>query len=184
MVGHSNLMIKVYLANRPPLAEYLNTDVIDHLPVGEISRIATETGNHWRKIFNVYAKLIYCLAEKTNHPLLQEYASWQEYREQALLQEGSNTELHLDNISLSTSLGKASTGPVKTVRIVMGKSFSERLLVGVTVEWLDKDFAINNDLGIVVCPYFDYRQLSNIKIERLADLILTLQNLNCQKELM
>tara|TARA_R110001583_G_scaffold7222_2_gene36048 strand:- start:919 stop:1515 length:597 start_codon:yes stop_codon:yes gene_type:complete len=162
-------MIRVYLANRPPLAEYLDVDVIDHLPVGEIQRIASETGNHWRKIFNVYAKLIYSLAGMAHHSLLQQYGSWQEYRDQSLLQQGSDTELYLDPPSLSLGLKSG-------VHVVMGKSFSERLLVDISLEWLDNDFAINRKQNIIVSPYFDYRQLSNIKIERLAELIVSLQN--------
>ncbi|MGK0247710.1 MAG: hypothetical protein ACI910_000437 [Oleispira sp.] len=181
-------MIKVYLANRPPLAEYLNTKVIDQLPVGEVKRIATETGNHWRKIFNVYAKLVYCLAEKTANPLLKQYPSWQAYREQSLLQQGSETELHLegsfvDSSATSSELNRVSENN-SAIHIIMGKAFSERLLADVPgkcgrVEWLDKDFAINRPLKIIVCPYFDYRQLSNIKIDRLAELIVSLQDSHC-----
>jgi hypothetical protein len=178
-------MIKVYLANRPPLAEYYNTTVIEHLPVGEIKRITTETGNHWRKIFNVYAKLVYCLAVKTANPLLNQYSSWQAYRDQSLLQQGSDTELHIDSPFIDSSktspeLNIASSNNA-AVHIIMGKAFSERLLVNVLqksvrVEWLDNDFAINRSLKIIVCPYFDYRQLSNMKIERLAELIVSLQD--------
>ena len=165
-------MIKVYLANRPPLVEYSNIEVIDHLPVGEIKRIATETGNHWRKIFNVYAKLIYCLAEKTHHPLLQQHIRWQDYRDQTLLQQGSGTELHLASSSISSS----SVITDKWIHIVMGKSFSEGILEGTALEWLDKDFAVNRAQNIIVCPYFDYRQLSNIKIQSLAELIISLRS--------
>lgn len=179
-------MIKVYLENRPPLAEYLETDVMDHLPVGEIKRIATETGNHWRKIFNVYAKLIYCLAEMTQQPLLQQYGSWQDYRDECLLQQGSDTELHLGSASLDgLYLTDLSVSPLRSPRIhiVMGKAFSERLLMNVSMdyplEWLDKDFAINRQQNIIVCPYFDYRQLSNVKIEFLSGLIRSLQNAHC-----
>jgi hypothetical protein len=173
-------MIKVYLANRPPLAEYHNTKVIDHLPVGEIKRIATEAGNHWRKIFNVYAKLVYCLAEKTANPVLNQYCSWQAYRDQSLLQQGSDTELHFDSSATSTESNTASSNN-SVVHILMGKAFSERLLANAPqecerVEWLDNDFAINRTLKIIVCPYFDYRQLSNIKIERLAELIVSLRD--------
>lgn len=164
-------MIKVYLANRPPLAEYLKTEVIDQLPMGEIQRIATETGNHWRKIFNVYAKLVYCLAEITHHPLLQCHASWQDYRDQSLLQHGSATELHLASAAI-VETDNANT----RVHIVMGKSFSEQILAGTELEWLDKDFAINRQQRIIVCPYFDYRQLSNIKIQTLAELIVSLRS--------
>jgi hypothetical protein len=170
-------MIKVYLANRPPLAEYLNTEVIFHLRAGEIKRIARETGNHWRKIFNVYAKLVYCFAEISYLPLFQQYPSWQDYRDQSLLQQGSNTELHLDRSALCLESSK-SVNSENTVHIIMGKLFSERLLADISVEWLDNDFAINRQHSIIVCPYFDYRQLSNIKIERLAKLVRALQTIN------
>ncbi|MEH6448932.1 MAG: hypothetical protein V7765_09695 [Oleispira sp.] len=165
-------MIKVYLANRPPLEDYLNVDVLDRLQSGEIKRIGTETGNHWRKIFNVYAKLIYCLAEKTHHPLLQQHIRWQDYRDQTLLQQGSGTELHLASSSISSS----SVITDKWIHIVMGKSFSEGILEGTALEWLDKDFAVNRPQKIIVCPYFDYRQLSNIKIQSLAELIISLRS--------
>jgi hypothetical protein len=170
-------MIKVYLANRPPLAEYLNTEVIFHLRAGEIKRIARETGNHWRKIFNVYAKFVYCFAEMSHLPLYQQYPSWQYYRDQSLLQQGSNTELHLSPSALCLE-SSVSDNPKDTVHIIMGKLFSERLLADISVEWLDNDFAINRQYSIIVCPYFDYRQLSNIKIERLAELVGALQTVN------
>jgi len=173
-------MIKVYLANRPPLAEYLRTDVIDQLPAGEIKRIADETGNHWRKKFNVYAKLMYSLAEMTHDPLLLNYNRWQVYRDQALLQQGSDTELHLGcSVTEPPSLLQiwASQADDRSIiHIVMGKSYSEQLLEGTSIEWLDKDFAINRHKNIIVCPYFDYRQLSNLKIKTLVNLILSLQN--------
>ena len=178
-------MIKVYLANRPPMAEYLNTDVMDSLPMGEIRRIANETGNHWRKIFNVYAKLIYCLAGLQRSSLLRQYGSWQAYRDRLLLQQGSDTELYFDHFGLFSQLNVAfdreaqgidSASGERVVHIVMGKSFSERLLEGGSLEWLDDDFAINYKKSLIVCPYFDYRQLSNVKIERLAALIMALQS--------
>ena len=62
----------------------------------------------------------------------------------------------------------------------MGKGFADQVLVdanakGLILTWLDNDFAINPDIGLIVCPYFDYRQLSNIKIESLAELMLGLE---------
>jgi hypothetical protein len=181
---YKELMIKVYLANRPPLAEYLRTEVIDQLPAGEIKRIADETGNHWRKIFNVYAKLMYSLAEVTDDPLLLNYNRWQVYRDQALLQQGSDTELHLgssimENSPLHLPLQlpwNTKDNDLTVIHIIMGKTYSERLLEDTFIEWLDKDFAINRQKNIIVCPYFDYRQLSNLKIQTLVNLILSLQN--------
>jgi hypothetical protein len=32
--------------------------------------------------------------------------------------------------------------------------------------WLDDEFAIDKEHNLIVCPYFDYRQLSNNKIIR------------------
>jgi hypothetical protein len=180
-------MIRVYLENRPPLAEYLKMDVLNCLQDGEVKRIATETGNHWRKIFNVYAKLIYSLA-KVSSPsilspsLLSQYVSWQDYRDQALLREGSDTELYFGGSRLRSNLSEKAG---VAVHLVMGKAFAERVLAedistgieGISVEWLDKEFAINREQRVIVCPYFDYRQLSNIKIERLVGLITSLKEL-------
>jgi hypothetical protein len=168
-------MIKVYMANRPPLEEYANIEVIDNLPQGEIKRIATETGNHWRKIFNVFAKLVYCLAEKKKEGLLQKYSSWQNYRDQALLQQGSHTQLYL---GCSAEVLSAVKEGDSDICLVMGKAYAESVLVSDHLIWLDKDFAVNRQQGLIVCPYFDYRQLSNLKIECLVEIIIELQGLN------
>ncbi len=169
-------MIKVYLANRPPLVDYLNVEVMEQLPSGEITRIATETGNHWRKIFNVYAKLMYGLAQQQDDPLLPYFTSWQRYRDQVLLQSGSATQLYLGAISIAPVEDSSAVAVVHedVVHIVMGKAYAERILVNVELNWLDTDFAINRQQKIIVCPYFDYRQLSNSKIEFLASLIISL----------
>ena len=183
-------MIKVYLANRPPLPEYQEIIRIDDLSLGEIKRIGTETGNHWRKIFNVYAKLMYCLAEKTNDEALLSYASWQQYRDRVLLQLGSGTELQCSPTAV-IKLQQLEESDSPVIHIVMGKTFAADFLAetlaqaandGLTknsdnsFHWLDNDFAIHRVLNIIICPYFDYRQLSNRKIEILVELIISLQN--------
>ena len=114
------------------------------------------------------------------------------------MQQGSETELHLDAVMIEHAEWPSrldhdlhcedqdkghneekgdtqARSMVKPLHIVMGKSFSERILKGTALEWLDSDFAINRQRRIIVCPYFDYRQLSNIKIERLVELIVSLQ---------
>lgn len=183
-------MIKVYLANRPPLPEYQKTTLVSDLPLGEIKRIGTETGNHWRKIFNVYAKLMYRLAEKTNDEILLNYSSWQQYRDHALLQLDSGTELHFSPTIVieAPRLEELDAG---AIHLVMGKAFAEDFLAATlanathdglaedqyrSLQWLDNDFALHRALNIIVCPYFDYRQLSNQKIETLVALIISLQN--------
>jgi hypothetical protein len=167
----AGVMIKVFTANRPPLPEYENKDQISSMPLGEIHRITAETGNHWRKIFNVYAKFMYSLAISKNDADILQYKTWQCYRDERLLQGGSDTQLHFSHVALAQCLLIVDAG---AIRIVMGKAFSESLLADAEMTWVDKDFAINKKLSIIVCPYFDYRQLSNVKIAVLVNLVLAL----------
>lgn len=163
-------MIKVYIANRPPMKEYEKINKLSAMVEGEIQRIGQETGNHWRKIFNVYAKIVFSLALKeADHSILQ-YQTWQRYRDERLLQVGSFSQLHFACPSLNQALSFMDEG---CIRMVMGKAFSETLLEGIELTWLDGDFATNKALGIIVCPYFDYRQLSNEKIDILVEVILS-----------
>jgi hypothetical protein len=65
------------------------------------------------------------------------------------------------------------------VHIICGKGHAKALInSGKLVDnlvWLDDEFAIDRENKLIVCPYFDYRQLSNIKIERLAYLLQSLK---------
>jgi hypothetical protein len=165
-------MIKVFMANRPPLKEYEDVNDVSALNTGEIYRIASETGNHWRKIFNVYAKFIFSLAAANNDSAVLNYKTWQQYRDERLLQQNSNTQLYFDHDELAALLSQADP---HSVRIVMGKTFAESVLKDISLTWLDSYFAINKALGIIVCPYFDYRQLSNERIEILVKHVIALQ---------
>lgn len=98
---HDHLTICIYIANRPPLPFYQDISNVHAIQDGEIAEIGKLTGNHWRKIFNVYAKLIYEFIGKAkhnlpNHPGLSVYfeqinhcSTWQEYRDTYLLKNGS-----------------------------------------------------------------------------------------------
>ena len=113
------------------------------------------SSNHWRKLFSVYAKFLYALGRQPDWPV-----RWQDYRDQCLLQAGSGTALLF-------------TPPVldgKRVHIVAGKTWAARLSLP-ALNWLDKHFAINIDRKVIVSPYLDYRQLSNERIARLAQLV-------------
>ena len=78
--------LKVYIDNRPPLDQYQNLSTLMSIEEGEILEIGRLTGNHWRKIFNVYAKL--CFEFEPEH-----FSSWQELRDKQLLQQGSKQAL-------------------------------------------------------------------------------------------
>ncbi|ARD43432.1 hypothetical protein [Colwellia sp. PAMC 21821] len=175
-LGNNNAKIIFYIRNRPPLDVYQNLTCVKALVPNEIAHICQETGNHWRKIFNVYAKLLFELTPK-------QFTSWQKLRDEFLLQKHSdncllfsapNLPVIRDN-ALKTTVSKtpnsAEFQPNKKLHVILGKGYAEQLGICNDCTWLSHDFAINIELGLIICPYFDYRQLSNIKITQLTGLI-------------
>ena len=55
-IGDLQCKLAVYIGNRPPLQEYQLRETLMPAVQGELARIGHETGNHWRKIINIYAK--------------------------------------------------------------------------------------------------------------------------------
>lgn len=155
-LGDPQATFQVYIANRPPLPEYQQLGGIKSLHAGEIARIAAETGNHWRKIFNVYAKLLFA-----RHSA--DFSRWQDLRDQQLLQAGSDQAL----------LFSAPDVQIKTsaLRLLLGKGYATELGMAEELHWLDESFAWHRPSGVLVCPYFDYRQLSDEKIRRLVSIL-------------
>lgn len=169
-LGDPFAQFKVYIANRPNFAKYPNIDSVTPLSAGEIHAIGQACGNGWRKVFNVYAKLVFALNSK-NIVSLQNTQSWQSFREQILLQQLSNTSLLFSPPQVTQIKDKGCN----TVHIIMGKTYAKLLDLPCLLTWLDHEFAINVEHNLLVCPYFDYRQLSNIKIIRLVELIMRLK---------
>ncbi len=60
-LGDLCAQFNVYIANRPNFSEYSNLDIVSSLSSGEIHGIGQACGNGWRKVFNVYAKLVFAL---------------------------------------------------------------------------------------------------------------------------
>jgi|TARA_R110001583_G_scaffold186000_1_gene346507 hypothetical protein len=158
-LGDEKARVRVYMANRPPLSDYLELAECRPMVIGEIARIAQETGNHWRKVFNVYAKL---MAEFRGEAMT---STWQVWRDNVLLQQGSDTALLFSAVPNAASSG--------TIYLWMGKGFASDhgFFAEQGSEWLDAHFAINRRKRWILCPYFDYRQLSNERIQRLAVLM-------------
>lgn len=187
-LGNDNANIIFYIRNRPPLDTYQNLNSVKPLIPGEISHICQETGNHWRKIFNVYAKLLFELSAN-------KFSSWQQLRDEQLLQAQSQHCLLFSAPNLTSSLTPSFTTntapyqhktsnsqtahtsdfttamPEEKLHIVLGKGYAQELNLCSESTWLSDDFAINSEIGLIICPYFDYRQLSNVKITQLAGLI-------------
>jgi len=177
-LGSVNALLNVYIANRPPLERYEKLGNFTALGPGEIASIAKETGNHWRKIFNVYAKLVYGLDNKIQSASCQKktrggvdfgaqrYESWQSYRDAVLLQTNSDTALWFSR-DFYFDQGTANE---KRAHVVMGRQYAASLNLPTMVP-LDADFSVNKEQRVIVTPYFDYRQLSNKKLEVLVEVL-------------
>jgi len=172
--GDSDFSFAVYIANKPNMLEYQNLSGVTPLVSGEIDVINQACGNGWRKVFNVYAKLLYALDSKLFDYSLSA-STWQNYRDNFLLQQKSKTALLFSAPALSIS---KLADHKEVVHIISGKTHAKALIhsgkLKSNLVWLDDEFAIDKQNKLIVCPYFDYRQLSNIKIERLAGLLRTL----------
>ena len=165
--GDATATIRVYIANRPPMAEYADLTSVQPLHSGEIELINRACGNGWRKVFNVYAKLLFALDTK-QFAFTQQASSWQQYREQYLLQAASNTALLFSSQDLHADK--------KAIHIIAGRTHAKALLdagLPLQLNWLNHEFAIDQHHRVLVCPYFDYRQLNNEKLAQLAGLIKT-----------
>ena len=169
--GAEEYQIAVYIANRPPIYEYQQLAHLTALTTGEIAHIGQQCGNGWRKVFNVYAKLLYAL-DKQQFNFASFAPTWQQYRDDFLLQTHSKTSLLFSTPQLESIKCNAAGKPI---HIIMGRTYAKSLLntgaLDIELNWLNNEFAINHAQRVIVCPYFDYRQLSNVKIEQLAELI-------------
>ncbi|MCH8537719.1 MAG: hypothetical protein LAT66_08120 [Alkalimonas sp.] len=164
-LGDPQARFRVYVAKHPPMQEYTGLVDIQPLGRGEIDSINQACGNGWRKLFNVYAKLLFAL-DTNRFGFNQLASSWQHYRDQHLLRQGSNTALLFRAPQL--------TPDDQMIHIIAGRTHAKHLLsqgLAAQLNWLDHEFAIDVSNRLLVCPYFDYRQLNNEKLARLAELL-------------
>lgn len=163
--GSERATLHVYIDKRPPLDAYSNLTDCRALALGEVAEIGRLTGNHWRKIMNVYAKLLHGLQPVNS-------STWQWFRDNKLLQSGADHSLCFD-------LPIFNNDACENIHLIMGKTYLQSITnkqdwLKNEMVWVDPYFAINKKYNLIACPYFDYRQLSNLKIERLHTIIRAL----------
>jgi len=163
-LGPHNFSIAIYIANRPVLDDYPSLNRLRPMVPGEIAYIAQETGNHWRKVFNVSAKFLFQLYSEEKKPNLP--ATWQSLRDSDLFQSHSDAALLFSKPDLRKQ---------EIIHIVCGKTYANQLGLG-RLLWLDNYFAIDPENKLIVCPYLDYRQLSNARINQLSGLVSSLSS--------
>ena len=181
-LGDEQARFNVYCEHVPPLSRYQQLAKVEPVKAGELKDIGDSTSNHWRKIFNVYAKLQFELEP-------QQYETWQQLRDDWLLQANSYVSLLFQPSSFENSFdcNKVESNKVESskelkpepIHIVMGKTYGVKLCEKyfdrtgkeISLFWATPEFAICQSKNLIICPYFDYRQLSNIKITQLVGLI-------------
>lgn len=166
-LGDKDATFRVYIENRPKVDFLKNINHVEPLSKEKISNIVEHTGNHWRKIFNVFAKLIHEKEQQTSQ-------TWQDYRDNSLLTSNSGYSLLFSAPDILSKTEKDKQNTKSIVNIVMGKTYATKLGLAEHFDWLSSSFAIHQESNSIICPYFDYRQLSNIKIKQLVKLIRSL----------
>jgi len=159
-LGAEGFKIAIYFENRPQITEYLELDELRPMQGGELDFILAHTSNNWRKLFNCFAKLVFALKP-------EDYASWQQLRDQSLLDQNSHFALLFSKPDLTLD---------DTIHIISGRTYAAKLNLPCELIWLTPQFAMNKHHKIIVSPYFDYRQLSNERLTQLVKLIQLLSN--------
>lgn len=168
MIGFGNKEFKlaIYIANRPELDNYPDQATLIPLNPGEIDYIGKNTSNHWRKVFNVSAKFLFQLYSEHDQQQVEGFDNWQDYRDRTLFQAECQETLLFSAPQFTDN---------DVIHIVAGKTYAEQLGLQNLI-WLDKYFAVSSNEHLIVCPYLDYRQLSNARIDTLVSLVQKLRN--------
>lgn len=168
-LGGVNATFCVYVEHAPKLAPYNSLSSVTPLLPNEIAHIGNECGNGWRKIFNVYSKLVFEFDQENYRK--QGVNTWQALRDKHLLQQHDCHALLFSAPNLSAT---------NKYHIIAGRTYAKKLTQQharpLQLIWLDEEFAIDQEHNVIVCPFFDYRQLSNVKITYLVSLIKSLGN--------
>ncbi|MEJ2043116.1 MAG: hypothetical protein P8X74_06905 [Reinekea sp.] len=163
-LGDTDARLRVFIGNQPYLPQGFKLRSLVPLAPGELDLLIEENSNHWRKIFNIYAKLCFAL-----HP--NQTTSWQEYRKQHLLQAEHRH-------ALIFSPWRKQQAQTDAITLICGKTYATNLGLLAHCDDLGDGFFIDSTERLLVTPYFDYRALSNQRLKRLTDLITRYFNLN------
>ncbi|MGN0921908.1 MAG: DUF6942 family protein [Cellvibrio sp.] len=169
--GTPQSLINFYIGNCPEFEGYSPPEKLVGMHHGEIAHIVANTSNHWRKAFNVYAKVMWELIQQSpqlfpkNH-LPTSIDRWQVYRDEKLFtSNGSENLLFSGYQPPSKDLSK--------VHIFTGKTYGLSQITSGLLQ-TNAHFWIDPKRRIIVAPYPDYRQLTNERISYLCDLIASL----------
>lgn len=158
------MKINLYIANRPPLPQYSDVASLEKLQEGEVSFIIEQTGNHWRKIFSLLAKISYPI----NGGDLEQIARWQDYRDQVLCTQNGFERIvfgchHFDEAALM------EVSEADEIHLISGFTHGEQCRLPLHMSPLGPDEKLWVHKNLILGPYLDYRQFPNALVERLLD---------------
>jgi hypothetical protein len=155
-LGDTSPLLVICAPHFPPGIQPNPAQAISPLTGGELERLIREGGNHWRKVFTLYAKLL--------HGLTPLEPDWQTCRDQRLLRSGSACALLFEHSCVPEQ---------EQLCLVMGQTFgrTEGWLAGDQTLPAEQPFVQHPEQAVIVTPYFDYRQLSNARLDSLIQLI-------------
>jgi len=182
-LGAENFRIGIYLPHFPESSITQQLSGLRPVSAGELEVLARELGNHWRKIINIAAKIGARLQPELAEAVgdiarVPPGQTWQDYRDQSLCQAGSVVAL-----LFSAPLGsekyhhrrpELDLPNPQEVRVMSGHQYCLQCFPALNFEVIDQDFKLSRSLSVIDSPYFDYRQLSNRKLEKLIVLIQSL----------
>lgn len=158
-IGVADYRLAFCINNRPLLDDYAEFDGMRAFSQGELHYLVSRCSNHWRKLFNVMAKVLFELGWHEQNQLKAD--TWQDYRDAHLLQPQSREALLFTPPPCSHN----------RVHIVAGKTY------GLSLPWshppteVATGFFLVQKANAIISPYLDYRQLSNEKIGFLTQLL-------------
>lgn len=143
--------IYYYLPNRPDYPGFKSKNLISNTKKNTVTNIISKTGNHWRKIFSIMAKISWGL----NH---SGQSTWQGYRDHLLL------SCSKQNLVFENKLLKRKND----IHVITGLQHFECFDLNMSdFTKLDEDGKILIWGNIYLTPYMDYRQFPNQLIEEL-----------------
>ncbi len=161
--GSQTPKVILHIANRPPLDVYAG-DVNRPLQLNEAADIIAQTGNHWRKVFSILAKISFALFDT-------QCSSWQQYRDTKLLTQDGFEFVSFSSVQASQTW--QTERQFSSISMVCGFQYAETQLPlnGLVGHQQFAKLLWSEPLQCLVTPYFDWRQLNNAMLEVVISII-------------
>lgn len=169
-LGATTPKISFYIGNIPDFIGFNTPTHFRPAELSELAYIVSNTSNHWRKVFNVYAKVMWQWLNLTDPDQVNQLekcgvTSWQHYRDNRLFQREGNEALIFSAFDPKYSRSH--------LHVFAGKTYGHQQYPHNLIE-VNQQFWISPSNKLIIAPYPDYRQLTNARIDFLISLLYSL----------